>query len=108
MQEQAIQQAILARLGAVPGLLVWRNNTGATVNTRGQLVRFGVAGSADVLLVAGPSGRFCAIEVKSVFGRASARQLAWGRAVVEAGGVYIVARSVDEAVEGLRGAGVNV
>lgn len=108
MSEHAVQQAILARLGAVPGLLVWRNNVGASTNVRGQLVRYGVPGSADVLLVAAPSGRFCAIEVKAARGRQTDLQVAWGKAVQAAGGVYLVARSVDEAVAGLVAHGIDV
>jgi hypothetical protein len=108
MGEHAVQQAILARLGAVPGMLVWRNNVGAGFNAMGQMVRYGVTGSADVLIVAGPTGRFFALEVKSAVGRPTARQEAWGRAVQAAGGVYLVVRSVDEALAGLRSHGVAV
>jgi hypothetical protein len=108
MGEHAVQQAILARLGAVPGLLVWRNNVGAAANSRGQWVRYGVAGSADVLIVAGPAGRFFALEVKSAISKPTARQVAWGKAVQAAGGVYLVVRSVDEAVNGLREHGVSL
>lgn len=108
MSEHAVQQAILARLGAVPGLLVWRNNTGAVKDARGQLVRFGVPGSADVFGVSAPSGRFVAIEVKSAVGRATELQQRWGAVVQGLGGVYLLVRSVDEAVAGLRSHGVDV
>lgn len=107
MAEHAIQQAIFARLGAVPGLVVWRNNTGAVKDARGQLIRFGVVGSADVLGVAGPSGQFIALEVKAPGGRVSEVQTRWGAAIRACGGVYLVVRSVDEAVNGLRAAGVS-
>ena len=107
MAEHAIQQAILARLGAVPGLVVWRNNTGAMKADGGRFVRFGALGSADVLGVAGPSGQFIALEVKAPGGRVSAVQTRWGAAIRACGGVYLVVRSVDEAVNGLRAAGVS-
>lgn len=106
MAEHAIQQDILARLGAVPGLVVWRNNTGAIRAEGGRFVRFGVVGSADVLGVASPSGQFVALEVKAPGGRVSEAQTRWGAAIRACGGVYLVVRSVDEAVNGLRAAGV--
>ena len=108
MTEHEVQQAILARLGAVPGLLVWRNNTGAVKVDGGRLVRFGALGSADVLGVSAPLGRLVALEVKSRAGRSSDLQARWGKAVADLGGVYLVVRSVDEAVAGLRAHGIGV
>ena len=107
-REHVIQQEILARLGALPGLTVWRNNSGALVDQRGQLVRYGQPGSADVLGVASPSGRLIAIEVKAARGKLSERQQAWGAMIQRHGGVYIIARSVEEALGGLRDHGVEV
>lgn len=108
MREQAIQQEIMARLGALPGLTIWRNNSGALVDQRGQLVRYGQPGSADVLGILAPAGRLLAIEVKAARGKLSDRQIAWGAMIRNHGGVYIVARSVDEALKGLRDHGVEV
>lgn len=106
-REQAIQQQILARLGAVPGLLLWRNNTGAMRDHRGQLVRYGQPGSADVLGLAAPSGRFVALEVKAPGGKQSELQAAWQRAVEQRGGIYLLVTSVDEAVAGLVRCGID-
>ena len=107
MREQVIQQQILSRLGAVPGLTLWRNNTGAMRDVRGQLVRYGQLGSADLLGLASPAGRFVAIEVKALGGRQTALQLAWQQMVERHGGVYIVAVSVDEAVAKLATHGIS-
>jgi len=108
MREQAIQQQILARLGALPGLTMWRNNSGALVDQRGQLVRYGQPGSADLLGVAGPAGRLVALEVKRPGGRQTDLQRAWQGMVERHGGIYLVVTSVDEAVQGLRRHGVEV
>lgn len=101
MREHLIQQMILARLGSVHGLTLWRNNTGAMRDARGQLVKFGSPGSADLLGLVAPDGRFVAIEVKAAGGRQTALQLSWQRMVERHGGLYIVATSADEAVQGL-------
>ena len=108
MREQLIQQQILARLGALPGLTLWRNNSGALVDQRGQLVRYGQPGSADVLGVASPSGRLVALEVKRPGGRQTDLQRAWQAMVERHGGLYLLVTSVDQAVADLRRHGVEV
>ena len=108
MREQLIQQQILARLGALPGLTLWRNNSGALVDQRGQLVRYGQPGSADVLGVASPSGRLVALEVKRPGGRQTDLQRAWQGMVERHGGLYLLVTSVDQAVAELRRHGVEV
>jgi len=96
MREQQVQQQILAAIGARPGALVWRNNTGAARDGRGRLVRFGTPGAPDIMAIV--RGRFVAIEVKATGGRLSARQRAWRDACEAAGGIYRVCRSVDDAL----------
>ena len=108
MREQLIQQQILARLGTLPGLTLWRNNSGALVDQRGQLVRYGQPGSADVLGVASPSGRLVALEVKRPGGRQTDLQRAWQAMVERHGGLYLLVTSVDQAVADLRRHGVEV
>lgn len=106
MREQQIQQLILARLGAEPGLTLWRNNTGAMVDARGQLVRYGQPGSADLLGLVAPDGRFVAIEVKRPGGRQTELQRSWQAMVERHGGVYVVVTSVEQAVAELQDKGV--
>jgi hypothetical protein len=101
--EHQIQQHILLTLGARPGLRIWRNNTGAVKDQHGRLIRFGLVGSADILGVLAPSGRFVAIEVKTDVGRQSEAQRNFQRMIEDHGGVYILARSVDDAVRGIDG-----
>lgn len=60
--ESAVLRACLALL-EVRGIMAWRNNTGA-LKVDGRLVRFGHAGSSDILGIL-PWGRFLAVEVKA-------------------------------------------
>ena len=127
MNEQALQQHILAAIGSLPGVLVWRQNVGKAPSawqrlpawlddwirssgfnaygpgplhiSGGRLVQYGTPGQADIMAIR--AGRLLAIEVKTATGRQSAAQLAWQRALEAAGGVYVVARSVDDAVAAL-------
>ncbi len=106
MSEHQIQQAILLRLGCCQNLTIWRNNTGA-IAVGGRFVRFGAPGSADLLGVA-DGGQFIAIEVKAPRGRQSERQKAWQMMIERHGGVYVLARSVGEAVSKLREQGIAI
>ena len=102
MTEHEIQQRILLALGAKPGVRVWRNNTGALTDINGRLVKFGLQGSADILGILAPNGRFLGIEVKSATGRQSDQQRNFQTMIESHGGLYILARSVDDAVSRLR------
>lgn len=80
----------------------WRNNTGAQKIDNGsskRFVRYGLPGSADIIGV--HKGRFIAIEVKSQRGRQSDNQRQFQRSIEDAGGIYILAFSVDDALKGL-------
>lgn len=96
MRESVVQAAIMAYLARRGDVMYWRNNTGAYSPAPGQFVKYGAVGSADILGVWAPSGRFLAIEVKTPTGKISAAQRQWGNEVIDRGGIYIVARSVSE------------
>lgn len=81
----------------------WRNNTGAHKinNDNGsRFVRFGLPGSADIIGV--HKGRFIAIEVKSERGRQSENQREFEKYITDNGGVYILAKSIDDALNGIK------
>ena len=69
-----------------------------------QVVRYGVPGQADLSGIL-KDGRRLEIETKSARGRQSQQQLAFERMITKFGGVYIVARSVEEALSRLRSLG---
>lgn len=109
-KEKEIQAAILAYLALVPGVVAWRNNTGAMFGAhKGKrwAVRFGHPGLSDILgwkqekfinlHAHGFTARFLALEVKRPQKHASPAQQAFLDAVRAAGGIAGVVRSVDDA-----------
>lgn len=113
MSEQALQQRL--RLALSRGATrLWRNNTGALRDANGQLVRYGLCpGSSDLIgytsvvvtpeMVGQRLAVFCAIEVKTARGRATAEQVAFLEHLQHAGARVGIARSIDEAAAILQG-----
>ena len=73
--------------------LFYRRNVGA-IKIADRYVEFGIAGQADIAGILG--GDAYEIEIKSATGRQSPAQKRWQSAVERAGGVYILARSVED------------
>lgn len=97
MAERDIQHDIRLAVGSMPGVVLWRNQAGAA-QTPGGWVRYGLCpGSADLIGIVAPHGRFLALEVKGPHGRASAEQVMFLALVERMGGVGEVVRSVEEA-----------
>ena len=102
-RENVIQAQVRLALGMEPDLVLWRNHTGGseeydhkTDTVRHQ--RFGLApGSADLVGILAPTGRFVAFEVKAFAGRASHEQVQWLALVRARGGFAAVVRSADDA-----------
>jgi hypothetical protein len=86
---------------AVGGVFEWRNNTGVARNPEtGQHVRFGIPGGSDLLCVVPPFGRFLGVETKAADGRQSKKQKVFEMAVKSAGGVYVLARTLEDVRRG--------
>ncbi|MGB5134004.1 MAG: VRR-NUC domain-containing protein [Prochlorococcaceae cyanobacterium] len=107
MSEQELQQQIRLQLGSGP-VRLWRNNVGALRDPRGRLVTYGLCtGSSDLIglrqLTIGPEhlgqplAVFCALEVKTQRGRATAEQERFLAVVRQLGGLAGVVRSLPEA-----------
>lgn len=97
--EAEIQRAILREFGSGhPGLRVWRMNTGVAKRADGGVVRFGTPGQADIsgIVSVGGRGVRLEIEVKSATGKQSADQKSYQSMITRLGGIYILARSVDD------------
>lgn len=112
LSEQAIQQRIRLELSRGP-VRLWRNNTGALRDARGQLIRFGLCeGSSDLIgyrtvtitpdMVGQRLAVFTAVEVKTATGRLTPQQQTFIDHVRAAGGVAGVARTVGDAAALLR------
>lgn len=98
--ESALIRAVLLAVGARPDLRVWRQNTGAARLPSGRIVRFGIPGAADISGIL-RGGRRLEIECKSRDGRLSALQERFCRVIQHHGGLYILARSVDDVLREL-------
>ena len=107
MSEAAIQQSVRLALGSHPGVKMFRNNSGAYKAPDGRIIRYGLTtGSADLIgwqtvtitpeMVGQRFARFVSVEVKAPKGRISPEQETWRQAVHKAGGIAVIARSVDD------------
>ena len=107
MKESTVLSACLNWLN-VHGYFVWRNNTGAIATER-RFFRYGHPGSADILGIL-PDGRFLAVECKRPLGprggdggsRQTDEQIKFQRAVESNNGVYLLVRSLDDLIDGMK------
>ena len=91
--EHDIQSEILIYVTSLPCSFGFRMNTG--VSTHGdRFTRYGLPGQPDIFLIY--RERFIGVEVKSKTGRQSDKQKQWQRNCERGGGIYILARSVDD------------
>jgi hypothetical protein len=98
--ERQIQHEILSTLGSRPDLaMIWRNNTGKarSLHDPNVVVSFGVPGSPDIIGFL-RNGRFLGIEVKAARGNQSEQQRRFQARCEQMGGLYVLARSVDDAM----------
>ena len=84
------------------GHRVFRNNIGVCQTRAGDYIRYGVCnpGGSD-LIGWTKSGKFFAIEVKTGKGKLTKEQDNFLRAVNEAGGIGVCARSIEEALSAI-------
>ena len=99
MSEAATQAEILVIVTALPTAMFWRQNVGTARDAGGRVVRFGLPGTPDILGTY--QGRAIGIEVKSATGRQRPEQKLWQAQFERAGGLYILARSVDDVRQAL-------
>ena len=99
--EAQLLQKILFSLGRLKEIRVWRQNSGKLPNANGRMVQFGTPGAADITGIL-PDGRRLEIEVKTMTGKQSVQQKRYQDMIQRFGGVYILARSVEDALDGVR------
>ena len=100
--EASLQRAIMAAIGALPGVCVHRNNVGTANYGSGARVEYGVGGKGapDLMVeVLTPSGVWGAIwmEVKTETGVLSREQKQWHAAAEKMGRHVYVVREVGQA-----------
>lgn len=124
MLEIDVQHKIMSEYGAKPFLRIWRQNVGMGYSyhqvkkllalvMRGELgaaigaskglrpITYGVPGQPDIMGVL-LGGRLLGIEVKAEHGRQTSEQIAFQRMMERFGGLYILARSVEDVETSLR------
>lgn len=99
--EHEIQNEILVYVTQLPNTFAFRMNTGAT-KVGDRFVSFGLKGQPDIFAII--SGRFVGIEVKAAKGRQSEAQKNWEENCTQAGGLYVLARSVEDVQNFLKAA----
>lgn len=100
MREVDIQDKIRLAIGNDPDIVLWRNNIGVA-ERNGHMIRFGVGNKGGADLIGMFRGRFLAIEVKSASGRLRAEQKLFAELVERRGGIFVVLRSAQEAIDWL-------
>jgi hypothetical protein len=98
VKESEIQKQILDYL-ALRHIFHYRNNSGAFKREDGHFYRFGATGSPDIVCVI--NGQYVGIEVKAPKGKQSEHQKAFQEELERAGGIYILAHSLDEVIAGV-------
>lgn len=106
--ERDIKHAILAALGQRSDMRVWNHPTGVARTMDGKrTIRFGLVGSGDICGILAPTGQHLWIETKSRTGQQREQQERFERMVLRHGGIYILARSVEECISQLPGDSCN-
>lgn len=113
--EREIQADILIAIGSRSDARLWRSNAGRfhvvdrpcrSCASRARWIEGAPTGSADLTGI--HHGRRIEIEVKSATGRHTDEQKNWESMIRTQGGIYILARSVDEALAGLNAMGATL
>ena len=100
--EHSIQTQIMLEFGQRTDMKIWRQNTGVAKTLDGnRFIRFGVVGCADISGII-KGGIRLEIEVKKRTGKQREAQKAFQRMIESMGGIYIVARSVDDVYKVLK------
>lgn len=100
MSETETMRQIMLAISGLPGGLFYRRNVGVARTQRGEVVRFGIPGQADIGGIY--RGRAVEVEVKTDEGRLSEAQKRWKMAVERAGGLFVLARTPADALSALR------
>lgn len=98
--ENTVVKAIMQYLKC-RGYLVWRQNSTGVYDAKRRVFRktyYGMPGIGDIFCVA--YGRFYSIECKSPKGKQTPEQKSYEIALTQAKGFYILARSVDDVING--------
>jgi hypothetical protein len=103
-RETPLLNEILVQINRVPGVRAWRNNSGVFFTREGRGVRASIPGAADITGVVTCErgcGHRLEIEVKTPGVSQSEQQRFFEEMIASRGGFYILARCVDDAINGI-------
>lgn len=96
---EALVRQILLEVSKTGLARLWVNHTGVGLSQDGErFIQFGLKGSADITGIL-KSGQRIEIEVKTGSGKQSEQQVRFQKMIEQFGGVYILARSVEDVLE---------
>lgn len=101
--ESVVLKEVLVALSEAGLGICWRQNAGKIQTAKGHWIELGPEGIADVVGFL-PGGRAYFVECKRRTSKQREAQKRFQRAVEAMGAVYVVARSGEEAVAGVRSA----
>jgi len=99
--EGRIQLAVIKYLRA-KGVLCWRHEPNTYNHALGKHISnpYAMKGVSDILgVMPDGTGRLLAVEIKTARGRQSSDQVLFQKRLEAAGGVYVLARSIDDVIE---------
>jgi hypothetical protein len=102
--ENRVKAEVLRYL-KVRRIYCWSNPSGAVRIRPGKFMSFGKKGSADILGLLPPDGKFLAVETKAPDGRLSPEQREFLEMIKQQGGMAVIARSWMDVDQALRKAG---
>ena len=96
MKKETLIQAEILKYLRSKGVFAWRQNNGGIWDAKLGMYRThtGMKGVPDIIAVY--HGRFIGVEIKSEKGKMSPDQFIFRERLLEAGGLYILARSVAD------------
>lgn len=96
---QRLVDDLLYAFGSRPDVRCWPRVVGVAfaVGT-GNPIKYGIVGESDIDGIVKPCGRRLCIEAKTGKGKLTAEQIKFREMIINFGGIYIEARSVEQAL----------
>lgn len=94
-EHQKLVDDLLLAFGSMLDVRVWPRPVGFDEHRK---IKYGRPGETDIDGIIAPYGRRLGIEVKTGNARLSKKQIIWKAMILKFGGLYIEARSVEQAL----------
>jgi hypothetical protein len=104
MRESYLVNSIIRRFYSEPRVYIWRANSGKIKTAHGTWIVLNTPGTPDLIGFIAPQGRFIGIECKVDSNKQNDNQIAFQKELEERGGIYILARTLEDAEKAILGA----